>query len=51
MGPFTAKVVAGFAPKRTAVTFVKLAPVIVTLVPPARAPLEGLSAVTVGADA
>ena len=44
---FTMKVVAGFEPKATALTAVKLVPVIVTEVPPAVGPDEGLTAVTV----
>jgi hypothetical protein len=35
-------------PKLTAVAFVKLVPVIITLVPPATGPLPGAMAVTVG---
>jgi hypothetical protein len=38
-------------PKLTAVAFVKLVPVIATLVPPATGPVFGLIAVTVGATA
>ena len=43
------KLVAGVAPKLTAVTPVKLVPVMVTAVPPACGPEPGAMAVTVGA--
>jgi hypothetical protein len=46
---FTVKLAAAVAPKWTAVAPVKLAPVIVTLVPPAVEPLGGFTPVTVGA--
>ena len=45
----TVTLVAGVAPKSTAVAPVKPVPVIVTGVPPASVPLVGLKAVTVGA--
>ena len=41
--------VPGVVPKCTMVTVVKLVPVIVTVVPPARGPLAGLTLATVGA--
>ena len=45
---FTVNEVAGLVPKNTLAVVVKLAPVIVTVVPPATGPLSGLSLVTVG---
>ena len=45
----TVKVVAAVAPKTTAVAPVKLVPVMVTDVPPARGPAVGAIDVTVGA--
>ena len=45
---FTVKLVAGFAPKSTAVAPVKLVPLMVTDVPPPVEPLEGLSDTTDG---
>lgn len=47
----TVKLVAATAPKLTALAPVKLLPVIVTVVPPAALPLDGLIAVTLGAGA
>ena len=47
----TAKLVAATPPNFTAVAPLKPEPVIVTDVPPAAAPFEGDTAVTVGADA
>ena len=47
---FTVKLVAGVEPKSTAVAPVKLVPVMVTVVPPAAGPLDGLTADTVGAE-
>ena len=50
VGLTTVNGVAGLpAPKETAVTAVKFVPVIVTEVPPAPGPVEGLIPVTVGA--
>jgi hypothetical protein len=46
---FTVKLAAGAAPKRTAVAPVRLVPVMVTVLPPAVAPLAGETPVTVGA--
>jgi hypothetical protein len=43
---FTVKLVAGTAPKSTAVTPLKSVPVMVTELPPARKPLAGETAVT-----
>ena len=48
---FTVKLVAGVEPKSTAVAPVNPVPVIVTDVPPVLTPLDGLTAVTVGACA
>src|SRR5665213_53912 len=45
----TTTLVAGIAPKKTAVAPVKLVPVTVTAVPPTRGPVVGLRPVTVGA--
>jgi hypothetical protein len=50
LGPVTLKLVAGVEPKRTAVAPVKFVPVIVTAVPPAVEPDEGLTALTLGAE-
>jgi len=47
---WTEKFVAAEVPKRTAVVPAKLVPMIVTEVPPAAGPEEGLSALTVGED-
>ncbi len=47
---FTVKDVAAVVPKLTAVAPVKLVPVMTTLVPPAVVPLDGETAVIVGAD-
>ena len=44
----TCTVVPGVEPKSTPVTVVKLVPVTVTVVPPARGPLAGVTLVTVG---
>ncbi len=46
----TEKAVAGVEPNPTAVASVKLAPVMVTGVPPPGTPATGLTALTVGAD-
>src|SRR5208337_422115 len=46
----TTTFVAGVVPKSTAVAPVKPAPVIVSVVPPAKGPSVGLMPVTVGAD-
>jgi hypothetical protein len=50
VGPVTLKLVAGADPKCTAVAPVKFVPVIVTPVPPAVEPDEGLTALTVGGE-
>ena len=47
---FTVKVVAVVPPKETAVAPVRFVPVIVTLVPPAMGPLDGLTDAIVGAS-
>jgi nucleoside recognition membrane protein YjiH len=48
VGLITWKFVAPIAPKRTSEASVKLAPMIVTTVPPAVGPVLGLSELTVG---
>ncbi len=50
LGLLTVKVAALPEPKSTAVAPVKLAPVTVTDVPPAKGPADGLTEVTVGAE-
>ena len=49
--PFTLTLVAGVPPKLTPVAPVRLAPVMVTEVPPRRLPAVGSTPVTVGGDA
>ena len=51
VGPSNEKLAAGVAPKLTAVAPVKSVPVIVTLVPPAAGPDDGLTLVTAGGAA
>ena len=46
---FTTKLVAGIAPKSTALTLAKFSPEIVTVTPPARGTAAGESRFTIGA--